>query len=72
MPWDVFPRPLQAIRAKPTPCPPSTISPIPSAASMAGIHLIDGTLVSWYGPRIAKAIRLLRPLLSQGRTRGSR
>ena len=42
------------------------------ASTTAAIHLIDGTLVSWYGPRIAKAIRVLRPLLSQGRTRDSR
>jgi ABC-type Fe3+-hydroxamate transport system substrate-binding protein len=29
------------------------------AARDARIHLIDGTLVSWYGPRIAEAIRVL-------------
>lgn len=28
------------------------------------IHLIDGTLVSWYGPRIAEAIRVLGRLLA--------
>jgi ABC-type Fe3+-hydroxamate transport system substrate-binding protein len=34
-------------------------------ASGAGrIHLIDGTLVSWYGPRIGRAIETLRPLLT--------
>lgn len=38
---------------------------IPAAAS-GRIHLIDGTLVSWYGPRIAEAVRVLRPLLWQG------
>ena len=29
------------------------------AARDGRIHLIDGTLVSWYGPRIAEAIRVL-------------
>jgi ABC-type hemin transport system substrate-binding protein len=29
------------------------------AAREGRIHLIDGTLVSWYGPRIAEAIRVL-------------
>ena len=29
------------------------------AARDARIHLIDGTLVSWYGPRIVEAIRVL-------------
>jgi ABC-type Fe3+-hydroxamate transport system substrate-binding protein len=28
------------------------------------IHLIDGTLASWYGPRITLAIQTLRPLLA--------
>ena len=28
------------------------------------IHLIDGTLVSWYGPRIAEAIRVLGQILA--------
>jgi ABC-type Fe3+-hydroxamate transport system substrate-binding protein len=27
------------------------------------IHLIDGTLVSWYGPRIKRALEVLRPLV---------
>jgi ABC-type Fe3+-hydroxamate transport system substrate-binding protein len=40
----------------------------PFAAS-ARIHLIDGTFVSWYGPRILRAIELLRRLLL-GVTRG--
>jgi ABC-type Fe3+-hydroxamate transport system substrate-binding protein len=40
----------------------------PFAAS-ARIHLIDGTFVSWYGPRILSAIELLRRLLL-GVTRG--
>lgn len=30
----------------------------------ARIHLVDGTLVSWYGPRILQAIEFLRPLLA--------
>ena len=42
--------------------------PIPAAASQR-IHLIDGTFVSWYGPRILRAIELLRRLLL-GATRG--
>ncbi len=33
------------------------------AARNGRIHVIDGTLVSWYGPRIARAIRELRSLL---------
>ncbi len=36
--------------------------PIPAALS-GRIHLIDGTLVSWYGPRIGRAIDTLRSLL---------
>ena len=36
---------------------------IPAAAS-GRIHLIDGTWVSWYGPRIRPAIRALRRLLA--------
>jgi len=31
------------------------------------IHVIDGTWVSWYGPRIARAIFELRPLLAPSR-----
>ena len=41
---------------------------VPAAAS-GRIHLIDGTFVSWYGPRILRAIELLRRLLL-GATRG--
>ncbi len=41
---------------------------MPAAAS-GRIHLIDGTFVSWYGPRILRAIELLRRLLL-GATRG--
>jgi ABC-type hemin transport system substrate-binding protein len=37
------------------------------AAREGRIHLIDGTLVSWYGPRISRAIRELRGLLGFGR-----
>ena len=38
---------------------------IPAARS-ARIHLIDGTWVSWYGPRIKRAIEALKPLLASG------
>lgn len=34
------------------------------AAASDRVHLIDGTLVSWYGPRIAEAIRVLGRLLA--------
>ncbi len=34
------------------------------ASAQDRIHLIDGTLVSWYGPRIAEAIRVLGRLLA--------
>ena len=34
------------------------------AAESGRIHLIDGTLVSWYGPRIQRAIETLRPLIA--------
>ncbi len=37
--------------------------PVP-AADEGRIHLIDGTLVSWYGPRIRTALETLRPLLA--------
>jgi ABC-type hemin transport system substrate-binding protein len=37
--------------------------PIP-AARAGRIHCVDGTLVSWYGPRIGRAIETLRPLLA--------
>jgi len=33
------------------------------AAQAGRIHLIDGTLVSWYGPRIGPAVAALRTLL---------
>ena len=36
------------------------------AASDGRIHLIDGTLVSWYGPRIAQAIRVLAGIFAGG------
>jgi len=28
------------------------------------IHLVDGKLLSWYGPRIAEALRVLPPLFA--------
>ena len=34
------------------------------AARSGRIHLIDGKLLSWYGPRLAEALRTLPPLLS--------
>lgn len=34
----------------------------PGAAAAGRIHLIDGTLVSWYGPRIRRAVATLRAL----------
>ena len=37
------------------------------AAESARVHLIDGTWVSWYGSRIAKAVGALRPLLGPPR-----
>jgi ABC-type hemin transport system substrate-binding protein len=43
--------------------------PIPAAAN-GRIHLIDGTLVSWYGPRIGRAIEELRALLRVDRDGG--
>lgn len=36
---------------------------VPAAAN-GRIHLIDGTLVSWYGPRIQRALETLRPLIA--------
>jgi hypothetical protein len=30
------------------------------------MHLVDGKLLSWYGPRIAEALRVLPPLISEG------
>jgi ABC-type Fe3+-hydroxamate transport system substrate-binding protein len=35
------------------------------AAHDARIHLIDGTWVSWYGPRIVRALQMLRPLIAE-------
>jgi ABC-type Fe3+-hydroxamate transport system substrate-binding protein len=37
--------------------------PVPAARS-GRIHLIDGTLVSWYGPRIREAVEMLCGLLA--------
>jgi ABC-type hemin transport system substrate-binding protein len=40
------------------------LAKLPVPAARAGrIHCIDGTLVSWYGPRIARAIEVLGSLL---------
>jgi ABC-type hemin transport system substrate-binding protein len=39
--------------------------PIP-AARAGRIHCVDGTLVSWYGPRIGRALETLGPLLARG------
>jgi ABC-type Fe3+-hydroxamate transport system substrate-binding protein len=36
------------------------------AARDGRIHLVDGTLVSWYGPRTLRAMQTLRPLLLPG------
>jgi ABC-type Fe3+-hydroxamate transport system substrate-binding protein len=36
---------------------------VPAAANDR-IHLIDGTLVSWYGPRVQRALETLRPLIA--------
>jgi ABC-type Fe3+-hydroxamate transport system substrate-binding protein len=38
------------------------------AAREGRIHLIDGTWVSWYGPRIRRALEGLRPLLAPQRS----
>ena len=35
-----------------------------AAARTGRVHLIDGTLVSWYGPRIAEAIQVLAKLFA--------
>jgi ABC-type Fe3+-hydroxamate transport system substrate-binding protein len=43
---------------------------IPAAGS-GRIHLIDGTLVSWYGPRIAEAIRVLAGFIANSRGAGA-
>jgi ABC-type Fe3+-hydroxamate transport system substrate-binding protein len=40
------------------------------AAHTGRIHLIDGTLVSWYGPRILQAIETLRALIAGATTGG--
>ncbi len=40
------------------------LAKLPLPAARAGrIHLLDGTLISWYGPRISNAIETLRALL---------
>jgi ABC-type Fe3+-hydroxamate transport system substrate-binding protein len=35
-----------------------------SAVRDGRIHLVDGKLLTWYGPRIAEALRVLPPLLA--------
>jgi ABC-type Fe3+-hydroxamate transport system substrate-binding protein len=41
------------------------LAALDTPASASGrIHLIDGTLVSWYGPRIQRALETLRPLFA--------
>jgi ABC-type hemin transport system substrate-binding protein len=52
-PYDFGPRDLRELAALTLP-----------AARNARIHFIDGTLVSWYGPRIEPAIATIRTLLS--------
>ena len=37
--------------------------PIPAARS-GRIHVVDGTLLFWYGPRIARALEVVRTLLA--------
>ncbi|MDJ0846899.1 MAG: helical backbone metal receptor [Myxococcota bacterium] len=39
--------------------------PVPAARS-GRIHMIDGTLASWYGPRTGRAIETFLPLLRSG------
>jgi ABC-type Fe3+-hydroxamate transport system substrate-binding protein len=34
------------------------------AVSERRVHLIDGKLATWYGPRIAEALRVLPPLIA--------
>ena len=42
-----------------------TLAALDLPASETGrIHLIDGTLVSWYGPRIAESIRIVAGLFA--------
>ena len=36
------------------------------AARDGRVHLVDGTLLSWYGPRIRRALETVRPLLRPG------
>jgi ABC-type hemin transport system substrate-binding protein len=44
--------------------------PVPAARD-GRIHCVDGTWVSWYGPRIRPALRGLRPLIGAGRAADS-
>jgi ABC-type Fe3+-hydroxamate transport system substrate-binding protein len=47
-------------------------SPYPDVPAVADgrIHLVDGKLLSWYGPRIATALDTLPPLLAGGQPGG--
>lgn len=54
-PYTFGPRDVDELRALAVP-----------AARSARIHMIDGTWVSWYGPRIKRAIEALLPLLASG------
>jgi ABC-type Fe3+-hydroxamate transport system substrate-binding protein len=41
------------------------IARLPVPASRAGrVHLVDGTLLTWYGPRVSRALATLRGLLA--------
>lgn len=53
-PYDFGPSDVEELAALPIP-----------AARNGRIHPIDGTAVTWYGPRIAQAIDTLRPLLGK-------
>lgn len=59
-PYAFGPRDAQELAALPVP-----------AAESGRIHLIDGTLVTWYGPRIRTAIETLRSLLDPSLDPGS-
>ncbi len=54
-PYAFGPRDVRELRALPLP-----------AARAGRIHLIDGTWVSWYGPRIRRALETLRVLFTGG------
>jgi ABC-type hemin transport system substrate-binding protein len=52
-PYAFGPRDVEALAALPVP-----------AAATGRIHCLDGTLVSWYGPRTARALREIGALLA--------